>query len=54
MSRLEELQKAVDETGAAWIGVYGAGAAADAWDAAYDAYCKARQELRDYKKEHGL
>ena len=55
MSRLEELQKAVYDAYDAWD------AADDAWDAAYaaadaalDAYWKARRELKDYKKEHGL
>ena len=47
--KLEQLQKAVDDASeeiqkadddAAW--------------AAYVAYCKARQELEDYKKESGL
>ena len=61
MSRLEELQKAVYETGddadAAWA-TYDADADdADAYaaaDAAEDACYKAMQELRDYKKESGL
>ena len=48
MSRLEELQKAVDDTGDAWD------AALAAKDAALDAYSKAMQELDDYKMEHGL
>ena len=53
MSRLEELQKAVYETGDdAWDAALDA--ADDAWDAALDAYNKARRELEDYKKEHGL
>ena len=55
MSILEELQKAVYETGdaadAAWAAY---GAYSDAWDAALDAYNKAKQELEDYKKEHKL
>ena len=55
MSRLEELQKAVYETGddadAAWAAY---GAYSDTYDAALDAYNKARQELKDYKKESGL
>ena len=48
MSKLEELQKAVDEAGDAYD--------AAAWDAdaALDAYWKAMQELKDYKKESGL
>tara|TARA_R110000765_G_C18440385_1_gene546906 strand:- start:67 stop:264 length:198 start_codon:yes stop_codon:yes gene_type:complete len=65
MSRLEELQKAVDEAGA-WAAkaAYDAAAWADydaaedsswaAYDAALYAYYKARQELKAYKMEHGL
>ena len=57
MSRLEELEKAVYETGdaadadAAWDAY---GAYSDTYDAALDAYYKAKQELKAYKKEHGL
>ena len=55
VGRLEELQKAVYETGdaadAAWAAY---GAYSDAWDAALDAYNKAKQELKAYKKESGL
>ena len=57
VGRLEELQKAVYETGdaadadAAWDAY---GAYSDTYDAALDAYNKARQELKDYKKESGL
>ena len=43
MSRLEELQKAVDEADAAWEAA-----------AARTAYLKAMQELKAYKKESGL
>ena len=66
MSRLEELEKAVDEAlevlqkaNDAWDAAdaddYDADAAWDAYALAADAACyKARQELRDYKKESGL
>ena len=57
--KLEELQKAADDAyadaDAAWDAVAAADAAyAAANAAAYDAYYKAKQELEDYKKEHGL
>ena len=62
MSRLEELEKAFEDADAAddaaWDAVAAADvAAADAADAAYDADAdcyKAMQELKAYKKEHGL
>ena len=47
--KLEQLQKAVEDARAAWIGAYGA-----AEDSAYYAYLKAMQKLKAYKKEHGL
>ena len=53
MSRLEELQKAWDAAAA----IADAAAEDDAYaedDAALDAYWKAIQELKAYKKEHGL
>ena len=59
MSRLEQLQKAVDDAleeiqkaSDAW---YAYGDADDAaYDAAWVAFSEAKQELRDYKKEHKL
>ena len=75
MSRLEELEKAVDEAReelqkarGAWATYdaddYDADAAAygdavwaayvDTHDTACEAYFKARQELKAYKKEHGI
>ena len=55
MSRLEELEKAIDDARAAWIAADAADAAdaayGDTYDAAYDDYYKARQELKDYTME---
>ena len=67
MSRLEELEKAVEDADAALAAYWkarqdkaaddAADAARDAWDAAdadAAACYKARQELKAYKKESGL
>ena len=65
MSRLEELEKAVEEAircalaaDAAWAADADAAEAYGVYDsdakwAAYEAYSKAMQELKDYKKEYG-
>ena len=53
MSRLEELQKAIDDVVKAGD-LAAADAAWDAYEAAYPAFCKAMKELKDYKKEHKL
>ena len=52
MSTLEELQKAVEDAYDDGDAAYAAWDAAK--DAALDAHNKARRELKDYKKEHGL
>ena len=49
MSRLEELEKAVDAACEAYDAAWG-----DPEPDAWAAFCKARQELKDYKMEHNL
>jgi hypothetical protein len=49
MSKLEQLQKAVDAASDIYDAAWG-----DPEPAAWAAFCKARQELKDYKMEHGL
>ena len=51
MSRLEELQKAVEEADAAWDAA--AALSNAAWRAAGLAFSEAREKLEDYVEEYG-